>query len=1702
VCSSDLTVLSQTKGKTKAVKPTTTPDMAQAKPIKFEQVLDLAQLGISPANIKFDTVTMESERFICVREVDGQQQPQVAVIDLQTRALLLRRAITADATIMHPISKVLALRAGATLQIFNLEMKTKMKSHQMTDTINFWKWISSNSIAIVTADAVYHWSMDGDAAPKKVFDRLPQLAGASIVNYRTDESGNWLLVIGVTAENGAPKGVMQLYSVEKNASQYIEGFTAAFCDFQGNTLLCFSNRSAAGTKLAIIPVAGTGGYQKKMLDVVLPPDAQQDFPFNMQISPKYGVVYVVTKLGYIYVYDIESGAQIYVNRISAEPIFLTTLHSGSSGILGVNRKGQLLLVSLDPATVVTFCTSVLNNFDLGIKLASRCNLPGAENLFERQFNALMTQGQYQQAAVLAAQSPQGILRNLDTLHRFQQLPHVPPNPPPLLQYFHAVMDKTKLNKLESVELGKIVVSQGKHQLLDKWIKDDKIECSEELGNLVAGVDASLSLSIYLRAEASEKVVQAFVHMRQYDKILKYAQHVKYTPDYYFLLQNIVALDPAGALTFAQQLATNEGGTLLEWGRIADVFISRNMIKEATSFLLDVLKGDRPEDADLQTRLLEINLHTNPQVANYILGQNMFTQYNRPKVAQLCERAGLHQRALEHYTELVDVKRCIVNTQAIQPEFLVEYFKSLSTEDALSCLKELLRANQTQNMQVTVQIATKYSDQFGPGVLMKMFEEFNCWKGLFYYLGAICVMSQDPEVHFKYIEAAVKCGQLKEVERHTRESDFYDAKRAANFLMDIKLPDQRPLINVCDRFDMVDQLTTYLFSVGQVRVLEVYCKQVNPLKTPIVVGVLLDKGVDEKWLLETLVAVGNMCPAEDLVREVEERGRLKLILPWLEARQREGSTEVSVYNALAKIYVDNNNSPERFLQENDYYDSLVVGKYCEKRDPILAYIAYKKNSCDDQLLEVTDKNGLFKQQAAYLVDRSDEALWAKVLTPENSHMRHVVDQVVGVALPQCRDANKVGSTVKAFMTAELPHELIELLEKIVLHGSDFAQNENLQNLLILTAIKADPTRVMDYINRLENYHGMEIANIAVGSELFEEALAIYKKFNYHEEAARVMLDHLHDLARAEEYAEKVNQAAVWSLLAKAQLQQVPPLVKQSIASYIKAKDPNDYALVTPVAEQEKCFDDLILYLQMVRKGVKEPFVDNSIIYAYARAERLADMEDFLSTPHVGKLKHVGDRLFDEELYKAAKIIFEAIPHHGCLATALVKLGEFSAAVEAARKAKSNKCWREVMISCVDGKQFRLAQLCATSLIASPDDLDMVVSTYEVRGHFDELMQLLENGTHIDRAHMGIFTELGIQYAKHRPAKLMEHLQMHKQRVNVRKLQRTCDMCRLWPEVAFLYSSSDEFDSAATTMIEHPTAWEHPKFKELIVKVANTEFLYRAANFYLNYHPLLLVDLLKGMKTRLDHARVIADVSKRRQMHLIKEFLEDVQEANVKQVNNALNELYVEEGLVEKLRASIDHHDNYDQIGLAQKLEKHTLLEYRRVAAHIYKMNGRFAQSVELSKQDRLFRDAMETTADSGDQDLAEQLLRYFVEIESKECFAACLYHCFELIRADVVMELAWRFDLMNLAMPFMIQTVRSLSDRVTKLEQSKKELQEQVVKSTTNTAAVAAHGAIVDDSMNDGSAYYDRSMAMQYQTMLATQNMPEYAMYNQAAYYGQ
>ncbi|KAL9713749.1 Clathrin heavy chain [Leucoagaricus gongylophorus] len=1635
-----------------------------SKPIAFCEHLQLSSLGVQPASISFQTLTLESDRFICVRERINERD-QVVIVDLADANNVLRRPIGADSAIMHPTQKILALKAGRTLQIFNIETKQKVKSHVMNEDIAFWKWVSDSTIGMVTDTAVYHWSItDQTSPPQKVFDRHPTLQGSQIINYRVTPDEKWLVLIGISSNTTNPsafkvKGSMQLYSRDRGVSQAIEGHAAAFAELKldghqkSTKLFTFAVRTATGAKLQIVEIdhqAPDPPFTKRAVEVFFPAEATSDFPVAMQVSRKHGIIYLVTKYGFIHLYDLETGACVYMNRISGETIFVTAEHEATHGIIGVNKKGQVLSVSVDEKTVIPYILQSLNNTELAFKLASRANLPGADDLYIKQYQQLFAAGQYGEAAKVAANSPRGILRTNQIIESFKGAPAPPGGLSPILQYFGILLEKGELNHLESLELARPVLQQGRKQLLEKWLKENKLTCSEELGDIVRLHDMSLALSVYLRASVPNKVIACFAETGQIDKIILYSKKVGHNPDYVGLLQHIMRTNPDKGAEFATQLVNDDSGPLVDAERVVDIFMSQNMIQPATSFLLDALKDNKPEQGHLQTRLLEMNLVNAPQVADAILGNEMFSHYDRPRIANLCEKAGLLQRALEHYEDLSDIKRVIVHTNGLQPDWLANHFSRLTADQSMACLDEMLRVNIRQNLQVVVQIATKYSDILGPIKLIELFESYKSFEGLYYYLGSVVNLSQDQEVHFKYIQAATRTGQIREVERICRESNYYNPEKVKNFLKEAKLADQLPLIIVCDRFDFVHDLVLYLYQNGLTKFIEVYVQRVNSVRTPQVIGGLLDVDCDETTIKGLLASVQGTFPVDELVAEVEQRNRLKLILPWLEARVQGGSQDTPVFNAIAKIYIDSNNNPEQFLKENNLYDPLVVGHFCEARDPYLAYIAYAKGLCDEELISITNENSMFKQQARYLVKRRELDLWSQVLVADNFHRRSLIDQVVATAIPECTDPDDVSVTVKAFIQANLPIELIELLEKIIIEPSPFSDNKSLQNLLLLTAINSDKGKVVGYINKLQNYDPSEIAKIAIDKGLHEEAFTIYKKYEQHAQAINVLVEHIVSIDRGSDYANKVNKPEVWSRLAKAQLDVMR--IKDSVDSYIKAEDPSNFAEVIEIANHADKHDDLVRYLQMARKTLREPKIDTELAYAYAKTDRLHDMEDFLGMTNVADILEVGEKCFEDDLYQAAKLLFTSISNWARLATTLIYLGENQAAVESARKAGNTQVWKQVHKACIGKNEFRLAQICGLHIIVHAEELSALISMYEHAGHFEEVINLLDAGLSLERAHMGIFTELAILLSKYKPSKLMEHLKLFVARINIPKVIKATERAHLWPELVFLYIKYDEFDNAALAMIERSAdAWEHSQFKETIVRVANVEIYYKALTFYLQEQPTLLTDLLTVLIPRIDHARVVRMFRQMDHVPLIRPYLIAVQHLNIEAVNDAYNDLLIEEEDYKTLRDSIDSFENFDNIAIARRLEEHKLLENRRLAAHLYKKNQRWDESIALSKQDKLYKDAIVTAATSGSTEVAEELMTYFVDIGNKECFVAMLYSCFDLVRPDAVEEVTWLHGLSDFCMPYKLQMQRTQIEKLAYLE---KEVRERAKKDTQKEQAEA------------------------------------------------
>ena len=230
--------------------------------------------------------------------------------------------------------------------------------------------------------------------------------------------------------------------------------------------------------------------------------------------------------------------------------------------------------------------------------------------------------------------------------------------------------------------------------------------------------------------------------------------------------------------------------------------------------------------------------------------------------------------------------------------------------------------------------------------------------------------------------------------------------------------------------------------------------------------------------------------------------------------------------------------------------------------------------------------------------------------------------------------------------------------------------------------------------------------------------------------------------------------------------------------------------------------------------------------------------------------------------------------------------------------------------------------------------------------------------------------------------------------------------------------DEPDNAALAMMERLGEWDHDQFKKVIVKVANMEIAYKAVSFYLARQPNLLPDLLAALTPRLDHGRVVKILQREDHLPLAKPYLIATQKLNLTVVNEAYNDLLIEEEDHVTLRSSLETYDQYDAIKLAKRLETHELLEFRRIAALLYRvstslgwivladsqLNHMYEESLGLSKADRLWRDCLETAASSKDTAVAEELAGYFVSIGNKDGFAAALFVCFELVRPDFVEEM--------------------------------------------------------------------------------------------------
>jgi len=150
------------------------------------------------------------------------------------------------------------------------------------------------------------------------------------MNYDVASDGKWCNLIGLYSNDQKTINAwMQLYNIEKQQHQPIEGYAACFTDLPlsdtnpsyKNSIFCFCEKKAAEQihRLHIMeigtPAPGNGKF-KVTVDIQMAQDAPGDFPILMQAAPKFGLVFMITKMGYLFMFETYKGSLIYRQRIT------------------------------------------------------------------------------------------------------------------------------------------------------------------------------------------------------------------------------------------------------------------------------------------------------------------------------------------------------------------------------------------------------------------------------------------------------------------------------------------------------------------------------------------------------------------------------------------------------------------------------------------------------------------------------------------------------------------------------------------------------------------------------------------------------------------------------------------------------------------------------------------------------------------------------------------------------------------------------------------------------------------------------------------------------------------------------------------------------------------------------------------------------------------------------------------------------------------------------------------------------------------------------------------------------------------------------------------------------------------------------------------------------------------------------------------
>uniref|UniRef100_G3THR1 Clathrin heavy chain linker domain-containing protein 1 n=1 Tax=Loxodonta africana TaxID=9785 RepID=G3THR1_LOXAF len=269
-----------------------------------------------------------------------------------------------------------------------------------------------------------------------------------------------------------------------------------------------------------------------------------------------------------------------------------------------------------------------------------------------RFNELITLGEYEKAAIFAANSPRRILRNIGTMNKFKAAGKIRGKPSPLLLFFEALFSTSQASKRPidaalTVEGIKCGLSEKRLDLVIHWVTQERLTFSEEAGDVIhdyAEQDTynkakcvALAQIIYNECGLHKKALLCLCKLGQIYGAMEYIQQFKdFTSD--DLLQ-LITLCPQTELIHCLTKEWNGKPPPLSLGLAILHLFSVDMKKVGIKLLQEVNKGGKDAVEHLMINDPFCSLERWQEMADICL-QNGFDKLSNDIMSILRSQAGV------------------------------------------------------------------------------------------------------------------------------------------------------------------------------------------------------------------------------------------------------------------------------------------------------------------------------------------------------------------------------------------------------------------------------------------------------------------------------------------------------------------------------------------------------------------------------------------------------------------------------------------------------------------------------------------------------------------------------------------------------------------------------------------------------------------------------------------------------------------------------------------------------------------------------------------------------------------------------------------------------------------------------------------------------------------------------------------------------